>query len=122
MSNRSAARRPTRRASSRKEFLVSAGLFLYFDALPERDVILNLLCRRLGVGVKPCGIRIGFAVHLDVVVARGALPGTLRVFRARLEIFALDRVGRKVLIAFHFNGLVRFRKDRVFPDCFRHSR
>jgi hypothetical protein len=42
------------------------------------------------------------------------------MFGARLEIFGFNRVGRKILVPFHLDGLVRFCDDGVFPDCFSH--
>ena len=40
---------------------------------------------------------------------------------ARLEIFFADRVGRKILVSFHFHGLIAFGEDCAFPRCFCHD-
>src|SRR5438067_8869583 len=52
---------------------------LDLDALPEGDPALDLGCRRARVGVVPGGVGVHLAAHLQMVVARGALPVAVAV-------------------------------------------
>src|SRR5262249_45418855 len=68
------------------------------DAAPERDVILDLVRRFLGLGVVPGGVLVGLALHHHVEVARGPFPWAGRVRRAVVKVVARDRVGREVVV------------------------
>jgi hypothetical protein len=40
---------------------------------------------------------------------------------AGLEIFLPNRIGRKILVAFHFDRLIAFGDDGALPHCLGHS-
>src|ERR1700685_731210 len=96
-------------------------LLLDLHALPESHKPFNLVRGWLWLWVEPCRALIPFAVHFEVVIAGCALPRTNRVSRTGLEIFLLDRVRGKILVAFHFHALLGFSENRAFPYCFCHS-
>src|ERR1700683_492919 len=94
---------------------------LHLHALPECHMSLDLLGRRFWLWIKPGRASVPFPVDVNVVIARRALPRTLRVRVARLEMFLADRVWRKILVAFHFDRLVALGEHCTFPDCFCHN-
>jgi hypothetical protein len=96
-------------------------LVLYFHAFPECNVVLDLFGGVFGFGVVPGGSGVLLAVDLKVVITGGAFPGADRARGAGLEVFFVNRVGRKVLVAFDFDGFVAFGEDCAFPRCFCHN-
>jgi hypothetical protein len=109
--------------SSFRPSTVDCQPLLRFDvnALPERDVILDLRSRRLRRRIKPRGVVVPHPVHLKRVVMRRTLPRALRSMRARLQEFFLYRVGREILISFYNFRRAAFRYDFSTPSRFRHS-
>src|SRR6202161_1992320 len=52
---------------------------------------------------------------------RRALPRAFRCVRTRLQEFLLHRVGREILIPFHFLGCIALGNNFATPGRFRHS-
>src|SRR3981081_995320 len=90
------------------------------DALPDRDAVLDFSSCGLWFGVIPGSIVVPNAVHFDVVIAGGALPGTNRSVIARFQSFFFDSFGREILIAFDNNGGVALGDNFSSPRCFGH--
>src|SRR5580704_17914867 len=91
------------------------------NALPKRDVILDLRRSRVRRRIKPRSVIVPHPIHFQRVVMRRALPRALRRMRTRLQEFLLHRVGREILIPFDFLGRIAFRDDFTAPSRFRHS-
>src|SRR2546421_12815919 len=89
--------------------------------MPERDVVLDLLCRGLGIWVEPRAILADLALDDHVVIAGQALPWANRVCLALGKILALDALRRKVIIAFNLDGLAALGDHRSIPNSLRHS-
>src|SRR5258706_2504471 len=98
-----------------------SSLLLDVHALPERDVSLDLLRRRLRLGIEPRSPGVSLAFDFNVVITRRALPRTHRMRIARLKIFLPDRVRREILIAFYLYSHPAFGQYRAFPRCFCHN-
>src|SRR5262245_49502007 len=93
----------------------------YLHAAPKGDVPGDVLGGGLWRWVVPGRIFVGLTIHDDVVVARCALPGAHGMSVALAEELALDRVGRKVLIALDDFASVTFRHHGTVPCCFGHG-
>jgi len=76
--------------------------------LPKGDAVLDFSGRGFGSG-STSGIVVPYAVHFDVVVAGGALPGTNRSVITRFQSFLFDRFGREILIALDNDGALLSR-------------
>jgi hypothetical protein len=77
------------------------------DAAPKGHIILDTAS---GLGwrwVKPGGVIVLLAFHPDDVVASHPFPGANRMRIALGEIFAIDRIGREIVVALHHDGGVR---------------
>src|SRR5262245_65003855 len=87
-------------------------------AFPKRDVIFDVLRGVFSVRVIPRRVCVNFSVDDDVVITRRAFPSADGVGVARLKIFLVDRVGRKIMIAFDDDGLVTFGDYGAVPKSF----
>ena len=99
---------------------LAAPKVLLFDlhALPKSDVIFDVLRGVFSVRVIPRRVFVHFSVDDDVVITRRAFPSADGVGVARLKIFLVDRVGRKIMIAFDDDGLVTFGDYGAAPNSF----
>src|SRR5271166_4463435 len=111
---------PTAGKSMHCESLLPSSL-LHFHSLPECDIPLDLPGRRLRIRVIPRRIRVFLALHLDIVITGRPFPRAHGVGRTSFEMFRLDRIGRKILVALNFHALIGLREYRAFPDCFCHD-
>jgi hypothetical protein len=102
--------------------LLKHGAHSIFDAhaLPKRDAALDFRGRGLWVGIIPGSVLIPHPVDLDVVIIRGAFPGTNRSVIARTEKLFLHCFQRKVLIPFHDHAGVALCNHFSAPRCPRH--
>src|SRR5579863_8887738 len=89
-------------------------------ALPKREAALDFRGCGLWVGIIPGGVLIPHPVHLDVVIIRGAFPGTNRSVIARPEKFFLHCFQRKILIPFHDHAGVALCNHFSAPRRPRH--
>src|SRR5579864_2624133 len=94
---------------------------LDFDATPEGDVVADVLSCGLRVRIIPGRVAVLFAIDHNVVVARLALPGAERRGIAGREVFALQRLGRKIDVIFHRLVAVGFGDDFLVPDSAWHG-
>src|SRR5215510_92004 len=99
---------------------LAAPKVLLFDlhAFPKRDVIFDVLRGISSVRVIPRRVIVHFSVDDDVVITRRALPAADSVGVARLKVFFVDRVGRKIMISFDDDGLVTFGDYGAVPNSF----
>ena len=79
-----------------------------FHAAPEGDMIFDRFSRLFRLGVVPGGILIGPIADPDVVITCDALPRTGGMVIAWRKIFTLDRIRRKIVIAFDDFALIAF--------------
>ena len=86
-------------------------------AVPEGDVILDLLRRFLRLRVVPSGVIVHLAVDGDVIVARRSFPRADGVRVALCEIAAIDRLAWKVLVAFDHLAAGTLGQHGAVPDC-----
>src|SRR6478672_9777529 len=84
---------------------------------PERDSILYLRGLRFWIRIIPGRIAILFPIHDDAEVAGSSLPWAKGVARTVLEMLALERIGREIMIAFHNHGVVAFGHGCAIPCC-----
>ena len=89
-----------------------------FHALPKRDVIFDVIRGLFRVRVIPRRVFVHFSVDDDVVITRRALPAADSVSVARLKVFFVDRVRRKIVVAFDDDGLVTFGDYGAVPNSF----
>ena len=85
---------------------------------PERNMILDLACGRLGIRIVPGSILVDLVINYDVVVTRGSFPRAFCVRTTLLKMLALDRSGRKIVVTLDDNCLVALRQYLVIPRCF----
>jgi hypothetical protein len=90
--------------------------------LTERNIVLDILCLVLGLGVVPRRVLVCLSVHVERVVRRRALPRTNGSQRRRLQDrLVFDGGWGKIDVA--FDGLVgvRFGDDGVgYAGCCGH--
>ena len=70
--------------------------------------------------VIPGGVFVFHAVDFERVVVRGAFPGAFAGVLAWLEKFLFHRVGREILIPFHYDAAIAVCDDFSGPRCFWH--
>src|SRR5882672_3124735 len=92
----------------------------YLDAFPEGYVVFDLGGGWFGLRVIPGGVFVFQAVDFERVVVRGAFPGAFAGVLAGLEKFLFHRVGREILIPFHYDAAITVRDDFSSPGCFWH--
>src|SRR5690349_11905392 len=90
------------------------------DALPEGDPVGDLLGRVLRLRVVPERVLVDLAVHVERLVARGALPRADRVRVGVAEELRADRLAGEVVVALHDHGVVALGDDLAVPDGLRH--
>src|SRR5262249_8821169 len=88
---------------------------VHVHAVPERDVVRDLLGGVLGLRIEPRGVFVDLPVDHDVVVARRALPRAERVGTALAQMLAAYGCGREILIALDDDALIALRDDRSVP-------
>src|SRR4029453_13984597 len=106
---------PCTRRASRPAYLIVSELLGDFHAAPEGDMIFDRFHRFFRLRVIPSRILIGSITDPNMVVACDALPRTCAVSVAWSQIFPLDRIRGKIVIALYDNGLIGFGNDRIFP-------
>ncbi len=67
-----------------------------------------------------CRVFVFHAVHFDVVIVSGPLPGADCRVLARFQEFFFDRVQREILIALDNDRGVALRDDFTSPGCLNH--
>src|SRR6266481_7447403 len=112
------ARLPRRAASIRAK----QNLALDAHALPESDAVFDFGGGGLRFGVIPGRVVVANAVHFNMVIVGGTLPGTNRSVLAGFQGFLLDGFERAILVAFDNDGGAAFRDDFSAPGCFGHLR
>src|SRR5690242_6988885 len=90
------------------------------DALPEGDPVGDLLGRVLRLRVVPERVLVDLAVHVERLVARGALPRADRVRVGVAEELRAARLAGEVVVALHDHGVVALGDDLAVPDGLRH--
>src|SRR5579875_134077 len=99
---------------------VTALLNLNLYAVPECYVILNLFRSLFWMRIIPGSIFVDLTIDLNIIIAGNALPGTCRMRAALSKVLAIDRIGRKVLVALHNDALITLGQYCPIPDCFWH--
>src|SRR5262249_26138398 len=94
----------------------------HLHTFPKGHVIGDVLGRFQRRGVVPSRVFVHSAIDDDVIVAGRPLPRANGVGRTRFKILLPDRVGRKVMIAFHEDRFLRLGQDGVIPDRAYHQR
>ena len=90
------------------------------DALPERDVVLDVGGSVFGLRIIPSGIVVALAIDHDVVVASGALPGAGALMAARLEELLVDGARWKVDISLDDLELIGLCNHLPLPNRLCH--
>src|SRR5438105_3048928 len=86
------------------------------DALPEGDAVLDPCRGGLRIGVVPGGVLVAFAVDVERVVVRGALPRTHCGRVAAFQHRCVDVGARKIMVALDHHRVVTMGDDLVVPD------
>src|SRR5258708_2063302 len=89
---------------------------------PKRDSASDFFRRGLGLGVIPGRIVVAHAIHFDMIIICGSLPGTNGSVVARLEKFFLHRPSRKILIPLHDGASIALCNDLAGPDRLWHNK
>jgi hypothetical protein len=77
---------------------------------------------RHGLVLAGSGVVIGLAIDNDIIIIRGTLPPAYSLRRAVAQIFALNRVWRKIRVTLDDLAAIALGDDRSIPDGARHLR
>ncbi len=96
-------------------------LVLYFDAIPNCDIIFQTSCQEAWMRIVPGSILIFRAIYLNVIVTRYPFPKTERVCLTLPQILTLYVVRRKVVIALNNKIMIALSECDTIPTSFSHS-
>jgi hypothetical protein len=93
----------------------------YLYASPEGYVVLDLIGGLFWLWVIPGPALVDLSINFDIIIIGYAFPRASRVCITFLEVLAHDGIWRKVVVAFHHDGLVAFYQYCSISDCFWHD-